>query len=61
MSGILKRILGFTLCFIGICLPYRLRIWFAELLGWIFQGFYLAYFSIVKFIIRELKCNKIKP
>jgi len=54
MTNILRRIFGFVLCFIGICLPFRLRIWFSELLGWTFQSLYLAYFSIIKFIIRKL-------
>ena len=54
----MKRILGFIICSIGIILPWRLRIIYSELLGWISQSLYLVYFSILNFIIKSLKKEK---
>ena len=46
--------MGFIICSIGVILPWRLRIIYAEILGWIAQLIYLIYFSIFKFIIKNL-------
>jgi len=51
----MKRIFAFIICLIGVILPWRLRIIFAELLGWILQAIYFIFYSILKCIITNLK------
>lgn len=58
MSGYIKKALGFLFCLIGILLPWRLRVLYSELLGWIFQGLYLIYFSLIKFISKNLSAQE---
>ena len=50
----MRRILGFLICFIGVLLPWRLRVIFSEALGWIAQFFTLLYFGAVKLIVDSL-------
>lgn len=50
----MKRILGFLICLIGVLLPWRARVIFSELLGWIAQAMTGAYFLLVKFIVKSL-------
>jgi hypothetical protein len=54
----MKKLLAYIICSIGVLLPWRLRILFAEALGWIAQGMTLAYFFIVRMIIRALSPEK---
>lgn len=35
-------------------LPWRLRVIFAEGVGWIVQFFYLTYYGILNYLIKEL-------
>ncbi|MDP7322305.1 MAG: hypothetical protein QF441_17005 [Bacteriovoracaceae bacterium] len=60
----LSKIIGFIICFFALVLPWRIRIIFAELIGWIVQGFYYAYYGIFNYILKELKKaqeeNKVK-
>ncbi len=51
----LSRVLAFFVCLIAVLLPYRLRIVFAEFVGWVVQFFYGTYFGIINFILKELK------
>lgn len=51
----LGKFLGFILCATAILLPFRLRIIFTEILGWFIQFFYLAFYSTLNFILKELK------
>jgi len=50
----MKRILAFIICFVGLILPCRLRIIYTEIIGWMTQFIYLIYFSILKFIVKNL-------
>jgi len=47
----MKRVFALIICLIGVILPWRLRIIFTELLGWIIQAVYFVFYSILKFII----------
>ncbi|MFA5062548.1 MAG: hypothetical protein WC578_00550 [Candidatus Omnitrophota bacterium] len=48
----------FLICLLGMMLPWRLRVIYCDILGWILQGVYMAYFFILKTIISSLKKNK---
>ena len=50
----MKMILGFLICFAGVLMPWRARVIFSELLGWIAQAMTGAYFLVVKFIVKSL-------
>jgi hypothetical protein len=50
-----RKCLAFFICAIGVLLPWRARIIFSEILGWITQFIYLNYIVILKFIINELE------
>ncbi|MCK9594779.1 MAG: hypothetical protein PHH68_07375 [Candidatus Omnitrophica bacterium] len=54
----MKRMLGLLICFIGVLLPWRARVIFSELLGWIAQAMTGAYFLLAKFIIKSLSGSK---
>jgi len=54
----IRRIIAFFICLIGIALPCRIRILYAEFLGWLTQGIYFFYFSIIKFIISHIKVGR---
>ncbi len=51
----LSRVFAFFVCLTAVLLPYRLRIIFAEFVGWVVQFFYGTYFGIINFILKELK------
>lgn len=44
-------------------LPYKLRCLYTEFIGWIVQGLYFMYFSLLKFIVGQLRkaVKKEKP
>jgi hypothetical protein len=52
------KIIGFIISAIGLILPWRLRIFFSEVLGWITQFVYFTYFGIFNFILDELRKAK---
>jgi len=54
----MKRILAIIICSLGLILPCRLRIIYIEIVGWITQFVYLIYFSILKFIVKNLVKQK---
>ncbi len=55
MIVFLRKCLAFFICAIGVMLPWRLRILYSEVLGWITQFIYLNYIVILRFIIQELE------
>ena len=50
-----SRVIAFFVCLIAVLLPFRLRIVFAEFVGWVVQLFYETYYGIINFILKELK------
>jgi len=50
-----RKALAFTICLIGALLPWRLRILYSELLGWIAQGYHYLFRSLVKLIVDEVR------
>jgi len=54
----MKYYFGFILCAIGVILPWRLRIIYSEILGWIAQIPYLLYYLTLRFILRLLSEKK---
>lgn len=55
MVRFFRKSLAFLICTIGVVLPWRARIIFSEILGWMTQFIYLEYIVILRFIINELK------
>jgi hypothetical protein len=55
----LRRLMAIPICLVGVLLPWRLRIVYAEALGWVTQFVYMNYIYILKLILRELE--KAKP
>ena len=51
----MKKLLYFSMCAVGVLLPWRLRNLFAVTLNGIFQTLYRLYFNIVIYILRSLK------
>jgi hypothetical protein len=49
------KYLGIFISLIGLLLPWRLRILFSEILGWITQVIYFTYYGIFNFILNELR------
>jgi len=54
----MRPLIAFFLCAVGILLPWRLRVWYAETLGWLAQGVYWIYSSLLGIIIKSLKKGK---
>ena len=50
-----RKIIATILLSIAVILPWRLRSLYIEALGWIVQFFYMSYFVILKFILKELQ------
>ena len=50
-----RKALAFTICLIGALLPWRLRVLYSELLGWIAQGYHYLFRSLVKLIVDEVR------
>ncbi|HAF95075.1 MAG: hypothetical protein A2X34_00650 [Elusimicrobia bacterium GWC2_51_8] len=55
---ILRRIMAFPLCLVGVLLPWRLRVIFSECVGWIIQFIYMNYIYTLRFILKELEKAK---
>ena len=51
----ISKAIGFFLCLFAVLLPWRLRILFAEFLGWLTQLIYYTYYCIFNYILRELR------
>ena len=49
------RVISFVICSFGIIFPFRLRILYSEILGWIFQFLYGSYYGLLNYILKELK------
>lgn len=54
----MRREVAFFICLIAVLLPWRLRVWFANAIGWMAQGVYWIYMKIFKIIIRNLTPSK---
>lgn len=54
----IKTIFTYIVCVPALLLPCKLRIIYAEIFGWIVQGFYFVYYWIMKTILNELKSEK---
>jgi hypothetical protein len=52
------KYLGIFISLIGLILPWRLRVLFSEILGWITQFVYFTYYGIFNFILNELRKAK---
>ena len=57
----MKRAMAFIVCSIGMILPWRLRVWYADLLGWSLQGIYFVYVTAVRFLVKRLKKEEEPP
>lgn len=51
---IFRKTLAFFICLAGVLLPWRLRCYYSEALGWLTQFLYLNYVSVLNLIVREL-------
>ena len=51
----LGRAYIFIVCSFALLLPFRLRILFAEAIGWITQFVYFTYYGTLNYILKELK------
>jgi hypothetical protein len=51
----MDRVIGFIICSFAVLMPWRLRIIFSELLGWLVQSFYFTFYGILNYILNELK------
>ena len=49
------KLLGFIVSVLGLLLPWRLRVIFSEILGWITQFVYYTYYGIFNYLLKELK------
>lgn len=49
------RLIGMFISLVGLLLPWRLRILFSEILGWMTQAIYFTYFGIFNYILKELR------
>lgn len=54
----MKVVMGFFICLVGIILPWRLRIVYAEGLGWVAQMMHFLYFSFLKFLVKNISRKK---
>ena len=50
----IKKILALIICSVAVILPWRLRIIYAEMLGWAAQAVTAAYFHIIRFLVKSL-------
>ncbi len=51
----MDRIIGFFVCLLAVLMPWRLRVIFSEIIGWLVQTFYFTFYGILNFILKELK------
>lgn len=57
----MRSVLMFLVCLLALALPWRLRVWYANLLGWITQGAYRVYQAVMKTLVENLQPGKGKP
>ena len=55
------RAVSFGICIIGVLLPWRLRILYAEMIAWTVQSFYYMYFSLFRLILKNLEQKGSSP
>lgn len=51
----MSKLIGLLISLIGVLMPWRLRIFFSELLGWFTQFIYFTYYGILNYLLKELK------
>jgi hypothetical protein len=51
----MDRIIGFFVCLLAVLMPWRLRVIFSEIMGWLVQSFYFTFYGILNYILKELK------
>ncbi len=51
----MKRILAYLICLFALLLPWRLRVAFAGLLGWITQGIYGLLYAVMRILVKNLR------
>jgi len=49
----MKFVFSWCVCVLAIFLPWRLRIWLADALGWGAQGLYGLYFKIFRVLLKH--------
>lgn len=54
----LGKLLAWFICGLAILLPWRLRILYADLIGWVVQFLYFTYYGILNFLLAELRKAK---
>jgi len=54
----MKRTLIFLACLLALFLPWRLRVLYAQFVGWILQGIYWLRFALVQAIVKGLRTEK---
>jgi hypothetical protein len=54
----IRRMNAFLICLVAILLPWRLRIAFANAIGWVGQGVYWFYMRLMRWMLRQLKPGK---
>ena len=51
----MRQWFAFLICLLGLVLPWRLRVLYANLLGWVTQGAYRFYQAVMRIIVEGLK------
>jgi uncharacterized membrane protein len=51
----IRRTCSFLVCAVGVLLPWRLRIIYAEIIAWTVQCFYYLFFSLLRMMLRNLE------
>jgi len=54
----MKRWISLLVCLMGLALPWRLRVLYANLLGWIAQGAYRIYQAVMRVLVENLRQGK---
>jgi hypothetical protein len=54
----LGKLLAWFVCGLAILLPWRLRVLYADLIGWLVQFLYFTYYGILNFLLAELRKAK---
>ena len=49
---------AFIVCILALMLPWRLRVMFANAMGWTAQGVYFLYYSLIKYLLKNLQGKK---
>lgn len=56
----ISKFIGYFVCAIALMMPWKLRIIFSEILGWITQAIFYTYYGILAFMIKELKKDNVE-